>query len=261
MSIEKALQEYVATQEMADKDLNGIPSSTRAGWMGVKQEAKDALPGKFKSLQRELELGSIAIGVSGDAATVQDFVSESNKRSDTVTLSRDALYGTIAERLMPLFGETKQFGPAQFNMMITIFRGLVADMGIQVLIQPQFRDVVVVNDAHQLTGIVRGLIEDAVGDALVVHFLRGEITRRVIDKKVTGEKIFVVVVDGDHQTMESLSSKSLAIKVSPPVTGENVTEVFEKLLGHGKHVETIEQQPTKKQKKQKKEEANNDDSN
>lgn len=260
MSIEKALQDYLTTNEVAEKDLNGIPSSSRPGWEGLKREARDSMATKFLALQRELELGATSIGIAGDDHSVQEFVKFAEERSDTVSVSRNALYATIAARVYPHIGETKQFGPSQFNIMLQIFRGMVTDMGLSVRIAPQFKDVVCVNDTYELSGLVQTLIEDAVGDVLVVRFLRSEFTRKAIEKRVSGEKVFVVVVDGDHQTMESLSAKSLAYKVSPPVTGESVSEVFDKLLGRTQNVETIEQQPqTKKQKKQKKEESNDNE--
>lgn len=257
MSIEKALQEYIETQALSEKELSGIPSASRPGWESVKREAKDAVPSKFRALQLQIERGSTSIGVAGDPASVKDFVDLADKRQDTVIVTRDDLYRTIAERLMPHIGGSNQFGPAQFNLMLTIFRGLVTDMGIQVLVAPKFRDTVTVHDTHELTGVVKGLVEESIGDALVVRFLRDEVTRQVIKKQTVGDKLFVVVIDGDHQTMDSLSAKSLAIKVSPPVTGENVTEVFDELLGRGKKNETIQQQPqTKKKQKNKKEEEN-----
>lgn len=250
MSIELALKQYIETQEVAEKDLNGIPSATRPGWEGTKREAQQNLPGLFSKLERELENETTVIGLAGDVQSVKDFTDIADQRPDTIVVNRDALYATIAERVEPLLGGSKQFGPSQFNFMVKIFRGVVADLGLTLRTSPQFKDVVVANDAHELTGIIRQSIEDSIGDALVVKFLRNEITKRAVEKKVSGEKVFVVVVDGDPQTMGALGSKSIALKVSPPVSGENVAEVFEKLLGNGKS-ETIEQQPqNKKTKKQ-----------
>lgn len=255
MSIQEAIQTYIETQEIAEKDLNGIPSSSRPGWEGVKREALQKLPNLFLQLDSELENGSTVIGLSGDPQSIQDFVSLAEERKDTIVVNRDALYATIAERVMPLIGGSKQFGPAQFNFMQGIFRGVVADLGLTSRIPLIFKDVVTVADAHELTGVVRQMVEETMGDALVVKFLRNEIAKKAIAKKVSGEKIFVVVVDGDPQTMGALGASTIVFKVSPPVSGEGVTEVFEGLLGNSKKNETIEQQPqTKKQKKSKKEE-------
>lgn len=212
------LADYTSAKKKADRDLDSVPESTRAGFGIAKRKAAEAIPNlKAEYLTRALKSSIVAFAV-GDEAKAKEFADVASKVGGAITVDARAPYEKIAQRIAPSLGRSKQFSVDQAHLLDQALKELAEDTGyLGKFESTKIRTLKVIANSDVLVDYVRELVFASNGVTPSVIAAQNQILNQALKAGFEGKVLAVVVLNAepiDRQAISSMFTKVLEAKVN-----------------------------------------------
>jgi hypothetical protein len=165
----------------------------RPGHELAAKQAERELPGLYKALAEDVSSVAVPVYVHGEKAAV--LAKEMGLQTPSAAVDLHALYGPLTEKVRQSIGRANEFGVNQFSLVIRELRQLAIENKLAELSVPKFREPETFSGPEELAKLVLRYAQEAVGDELVVNYIRtqtAEQVAKVVDEKVPVFPVFIL---------------------------------------------------------------------
>lgn len=201
------VKDLTVNQKRASYDLETAPWQTRASLSNMVQDAKAEVKALKTEYTRRVRSNSFGVFVFGSKERVKRFAELAEAEAGMFVVSASALYESLATKINPSFGTSREFGA---NQLAGLHEGLkdfanALDLSTRVK-TPDLATLTHVKDYSELVDYIRALVRTTEGDNLVSASVDDQINKSAIEAEYTGKMLPVVVTGMSQEEVSTLTA-------------------------------------------------------
>lgn len=225
--LKQLVSELVAVRKRAATDLEAAPYQTRASLTNMVMEAREKLESLKVEYFKRVRTNTAALFLFGEPARVAAFAETAYEEGAFLTIQVDSLYQSIADKIEPSFGATREFGPTQLEGVIKELRDHCRNLGVRDMKMPQLQSLQVIGERLALVAYIRQLVQAAVGNDLLRIYVDRKVNERAEEQLFSGKTLPVALVGLDPDEVGALAplfTNSMTIEAGTSSDGEVTKE-------------------------------------
>lgn len=221
--LKSLVKELAVNMKRASVDLETVPWQTRASITNMKKEAEEKVKGLKADYFRRVRSNTLGLFVFGEPDRVKAFTEIAAEEAGVVAIDGGLIFDRLADSIEPTLGASREFGPAQYQRLISGLQEVKSELDIRSMIMPQLDSLTAINSRAELVRYIRGLVTKAVGDDLTRLFVDQQINRLAVGSEFAGS-VFPVAVTGldrdEVAALVPLFTNSISVEVGTSKDGE-----------------------------------------
>lgn len=192
-TLDVVLTEYTRAEELAKKDLDSVPVTSRPGWGIAIRQAKDKLPSLRAEYLTRILKNSVGFFVDGDDAKALKF-SEIAAKNGAFVVDAAAIFNALADKVQASIGGRKEFSVTQISLLDSALKDLLTSAGYDGRLERvTMASLQVVSTRERLVSYIRELVVNSNGFTASVIAAQSALLAQALKDKFDG-KVLVVVV-------------------------------------------------------------------
>lgn len=244
--IKKLLAEIKATRKIANEEVAGDPR-TRPGREMLRKEAQRRLETQLSDFSAAFKKAGFVMFVSGPGK--EKFAKLAAEEAETVTVDYRRATAEIRDMVKASIGNNREFGTAQYLVLLREVRALGAALGFSSIPNVNFEDVVAVPRDEDVDVVIDRYLNKQLGSEFITAAIEQQALKQALDLSGESSVIPVVVLGVPEETAELISprvfsGRSIAVNAAEDVATNAVLAAFKTIK---KTVKTTENQQTAKE--------------
>lgn len=203
---EAILNDIHTYEQIATKDLDVLPLRLRPSHEIAAREATERLPVLRDEYRQRILANSLGLFTTGGAPGDAEKFAEVAAKEGPLSVDANELYRTLAEKIEPAMGHTREFVLGHLLMLHQEMLRLRLEAGYSPALDlPTLAAVETAPNVAALADYIRKLVVQAGGQTLNGLYVASKMIGSAIDKRFAGKTFAVVVINSSEEDRAHLA--------------------------------------------------------